>query len=75
MMNHNKSSESISDFGKQSDIEIAMEFLSRYYCIHDSILVNFQRKAKETISRQAEEAICYIANRTAKILLKIIIEK
>lgn len=75
MMNHDKSSENISDFRKQSDIEIAMDFLNRYYCIHDSILVNFQRKAKETISRQAEESIWNITNPTAKRLLKIIIVK
>ena len=66
MMNHNKNSESISDLGKQSDIEIAMEFVTRFYCIHDSILVNFQRKAKEIISRQAKEAICDVTNPTAK---------
>ncbi len=40
--------------GKQhADVGIAMQLLSLFYSVEDSVLVKFQKKAKEELSRQA----------------------
>jgi hypothetical protein len=74
MVDHNKNSKNISVPAKQSDIEIAMDFVSRYYCIKDSIMVKFQRKAKERLAKQAKDIIHTIKNPVAKRLLRITID-
>lgn len=74
-MNHNKSIESIFGSEKQSDIEIAMDLVRKYYLIQDSILIKFQRKAKEQLSKIAENAIQTMISPVAKRLISIIINK
>jgi hypothetical protein len=74
MVNHNKNSENISAPVKQSDIEIAMDFVNKYYCINDSIMAKFRRKAKERLVRQAKDAIHTIKNPVAKRLIRITID-
>jgi len=75
MMNHNKSFESISIPDKQSDIEIAMDLLSKYYLIQDSILVKFKRKAKETLLHKAINLVQTLTHPAARRLLMVIIKK
>jgi hypothetical protein len=74
-MNHNKTFESISIPEKQSDIEIVMDLVSKYYLIKDSILVRFQRKAKETLLQKAKDVIHTITHPVARRLLMVIIKK
>ena len=70
-----KSSEIIYTFEKQSDIEIAMDLVSKYYLIQNSVLIKFQRKAKEQLSLRAEDAIQTMISPVAKRLLSITINK
>ncbi|MBU1941145.1 MAG: hypothetical protein KKC68_05170 [Candidatus Thermoplasmatota archaeon] len=74
-MNHNKTFESIYIPEKQSDIEIAMDLVSKYYLVKDSILVRFQRKAKETLLQKAKDVIHTITHPIAKRLLMVVIKK
>ncbi len=75
MANQNKTSNSVSTTGNQSDMEIVTDIMNKYYFITDSTLVNFQRKAKEELSVKAEEVLKNISNRGAKKLLKTIIDR
>jgi len=74
-MNHNKTFESISIPEKQSDIEIAMDLLSKYCLIKDSILVRFQRKAKETLLQKTKDVIHKITHPVARRMLMVVIKK
>ena len=74
-MIHNKTFEGIYVSDKHSDIEIAMDLVSKYYLIQDSILVKFKRKAKETLLQKASSLIHSITNSTARRLLMLIIKK
>ena len=74
-MNHNQTIESISIPEKQSDIEIAMDLLSKYYLIKDSILVRFQWKAKETLLQKTKDVIHTITHPVARRLLMVVIKK
>lgn len=74
-MNHNKTFKRISIHEKQSDIAIAMDLVSNYYLIKDSILVRFQRKAKETLLQKAKDVIHTITHPVAKRLLMVIIKQ
>ena len=74
-MNHNKTFESISIPDKHSDIEIAMDLVNKYYLIQDSILVRFQKKAKEQIFRKAIILIHTLTHPAARKLLMIIIKR
>ena len=74
-MNHNKTFESISIRKKQSDIEIAMDLVSEYYLLKDSILIRFQRKAKETLLQKARDVIHTITHPVARRLLMVIIKE
>jgi hypothetical protein len=74
-MNDNKTFESISILKKHSDIEIAMDLLSKYYLIKDSILVRFQQKAKEQLFRKAIILIHTLTHPVARRLLMVIIKK
>jgi hypothetical protein len=73
-MNHNKTFESKSIFDKHSDIEIAMDLLSKYYLIQDSILIRFQQKAKEQLFQTAKDLIYTITHPVARRLLMAIIK-
>ena len=74
-MNHDKTFESISIPEKHSDIEIAMDLVSKYYLIQDSILIRFKCKAKETLLLKASDLIHTLAHPTARRLLMVIIKK
>ena len=74
-MNHNKTFKRISIHEKQSDIAIAMDLISNYYLIEDSILVRFQQKAKETLLQKAKDVIHTITHPVAKRLLMVIIKQ
>ena len=74
-MNHKENYESIYAFKKQSDIEIAMDLVSKYYLIKDSILIRFQRKAKETLIQEAKDAIHTITHPVARKLITVVIKK
>ena len=74
-MNHNKASDNISISEKQSDIDIAMDLVSKYYLIKDSILVRFQRKAKETLLQKSKDLVHTIKHPVAERLLMIIIKQ
>ena len=55
MTNHNNFSGGISAFNTQPDIEVVMDIINKYYCIADSVLVNFQRRAKEQLIEELAE--------------------
>ncbi len=74
-MKNNKTFESISIPEKRLDIEIAMDLVSKYYLIKDSILVRFQQKAKETLLQKAKDVIHTITHPIARRLLMVIIKK
>ena len=74
-MTHNKTFEIISISEKHSDIEIAMDLVSKYYLIKDSILVRFQRKAEEQLFQQSIDLIHRISHPVARRLLFVIIKK
>ena len=74
-MNHNKTFESISISEKQSDIEIAMDLVSKYYLIKDSILVRFQSKAKEILMQKAKDVVHTTTHPIVRRLLMVIIKK
>jgi len=74
-MNSNKTFESISIPDKHSEIEIAMDLVSKYYLIQDSVLIRFKRKAKETLLLKARDLIHTLAHPTARKLLMVIIKK
>jgi len=74
-MNHNQTFESISIPEKQSDIKIAMDLVSKYYLIQGSMLVRFQRKAKETLLQKAKDVIHTITHPAARRLLMVVIKK
>ena len=73
-MNHNNTFESISATEKQSDIEIAMDLVRKYYLIQNSILVRFQQKAKEQLFRKAVVLIHTLTYPVARRLLMVIIK-
>ena len=73
-MNHNKTFESIFTPDKHSDIEIAMDLLCKYYLIQDSILVRFQRQAKEQLFRKAIILNHTLTYPVARRLLMVIIK-
>ena len=74
MVNNDRIFESGSIPDKHSDIEIAMDLVSKYYLIQDSILVGFKRKAKETLLQNARRLIHTLTNPTARRLLMVIIK-
>jgi hypothetical protein len=74
-MNHNKNCAIISISEKQSDIEIAMDLVGKYYLIKDSIFVRFQRKAKETLLQKTNNVIHTITHPVARRLLMMIIKQ
>ena len=74
-MNHNEALENINASEKQSDIEIAINLVSKYYLIQNSILIRFQRKAKEILYREAKEVYHTVTHPVAKRLIMVIIEK
>lgn len=74
-MHHNKTFESISAAEKQSDIEIAMDLVSKYYLIKDSLLIRFQQKAKEQLFQTAVVLIHTLTYPVARRLLMVIIKK
>ncbi len=75
MKNHYKTSESTFNFDELSDLEVVMDIINKYYCIADSTLIKFQRKAKERLSSKAEDANNTITNGVAKKLLRASIDR
>ena len=75
MLNYNRTFESVSIPDSHSDIEIAMDLVSKYYLIQDSIFDRFKRKAIEALLQKARGLIHTITNSTARRLLMVIIKK
>jgi hypothetical protein len=74
-MNYKKESENISISEKQTDIRIAMDLVSKYYLIENSILIKFQQKAKKQLFQKAKDLIHTMTHPAARRLLMIIIRK